>query len=659
MAFPTFVFILAILVGILIVSKLRINRLQHKPSAFFLACMAMPAFILDLHIHTAYNFPNSFKYEFSSLIILCGLYGVFRIIGLSARGNGKSFHIYACATAIFLSSWATLGRCFEETSNISPLFCICSWQAAKLVVLFTSYYIFFFSFSHLAYLLLEKVSIGNAVGEHCNTRIRFLCSPLLAKLRSHPFSTVFAVLTLAYLPIIIIYFPGMIKFDTHMQIAQGFPFLHDGLYASQLPLQIDQSVFWNNHHPITHSYIIVAFSKLGIKLLGSANAGIFAYILFQALVICSIVSYSIKVVVEKTDCSSLTIILLVLYYALSPLLSAFVVNTTKDSLYGAVAMLFTTCLYLTIKQASETHRLNKGAVATSILLYLSIIAAVCLRNDGTYIMLGVGFIALVLLKSLRLKAFLIAGTAILAFAALGTLMKYAHVTPGSPKEALSLPIQQTARILNVCGDTLSSNELSAIQAVLDADTMRDKYNPQLSDPAKATFKPKAKPKEVYKFLTTWIALALKHPFTAITATVHNHYESFYFSSSPPPGSIAESERSMEWLNERFSAIGIVFYHPRKLKRAALAFERIRASNPISAVLLSPFTYSLTTLFLVGYYTACRNRRAMALLIMPVLVLCIIILGPTNGAYGGGIRYISPLIFSLPIIIAMCRQLQQK
>ena len=92
---------------------------------------------------------------------------------------------------------------------------------------------------------------------------------------------------------------------------------------------------------------------------------------------------------------------------------------------------------------------------------------------------------------------------------------------------LSIPFQQTARYLRDAGDDVTPEEKAAISAILDYEGLPELYNPNLSDPVKATYDNETGLDELITYFQAWYQMLLRHPDIYVQATMNNLYGYFY------------------------------------------------------------------------------------------------------------------------------------
>lgn len=598
-----------------------------------------------------YAHPQFFLPIDSRIPIYIGIYCFYKICCLLRKTLVKREKISACVVSVVFSIFSLGGFVFEQ--GITESFFTHSGivNQIKIILCFIGCIVFYYQISSVLYAVLNTNFHKRALPKQFHNAAPNLLKCIRNVFVKHPFLFSCIALAMIYIPIIVIYYPGMIKFDTHLQIAQAFPSCGAGLPSSISEWQMDKDVFWNNHHSVIHSLLIHQFMRAGLSLFNSANAGVFLFVCFQAFILINIFSYSIYVLVKHIHCNALTSAAALLYYIVNPIICSMVVNTTKDVLYGASLMGFLVVLF---SLTSQTYRSRGKRLWLSLLLGLCFLGGCFFRNDGFYVFTAFSLL-LLCCPGKRSFGLALLFSAIFIHVGLNIGMNFYHVVPGSPKEMYSLPVQQTARILQK--HEVPEETKAAINKVFDVELLKQRYNPTLSDPAKALYNIHASEQEKQQFFAAWLQLVAQHPVTALLATWHNHYQSFYSSPSSTVmwvGSIKESHKSMEWLNSKMEPCGLHFSHIPLLEKCAKRFESIRSSRCLS-VFFRTGLYPCAFLLFFAYFFSGKKWRAVLWGFIPLCVLVFAILGPCNG-YAA--RYISLLIFILPLVYPIMSQLSQ-
>ena len=223
-----------------------------------------------------------------------------------------------------------------------------------------------------------------------------------------------------------------------------------------------------------------------------------------------------------------------------------------------------------------------------------------------------------------------------------------HISQGSPREALSIPAQQVARIVNA-DLPITSEQLENIGSVFSVDAMKNSYNPINADPVKNTYNKHADSESQKEFLATWLQLFVEYPSVCVSATLMNYYGFFYPSSSfehydygleasYEEADAARAESS--YFDFQYSNSGMTYLFG-KIQTAALSFWR---TAPILSILTTGAFYSWLLFFSLLYWRK-RNIGVFSALLIPLLVLCVTLIGPCNDQ----IRYVYPFAFTMPFI----------
>ena len=468
---------------------------------------------------------------------------------------------------------------------------------------------------------------------------------LLAFYRRHSFLCPFLLLLLSCaLPLALMY-PGGMCADSWCQAGMYFQVVRPdwGLYA------------FTSHHPPAHTVYFSSIIALGRKL-GSANLGLFAVVLLQALMHSAVFAYAIHTMRQLGAPRYLRVLGL-----LAALFSPFYVETyqgvIKDNVYSWAILLFVIEVIYMLHLGRGYWRSGRHIA----LLTLGILGSMLMRNNGKYViypmvllLLIVFFIQYKKTGVLRRVALCLLLPVLAANLIQSALMSHYDIEKGSIREALSMPIQQTARYVLERGDEVTAEEEAAIRAVLDYDNMAQDYYPMESDPVKDAFNPTATTADVLNYLKTWVRMGLKHPMVYLKATVNQNYPLVYpFSEC---NALTNSTLNRYHL---FAAetIGIhdVELAPR-LNNIRDAFNQDLFYLPFTGLVCSIPVHVLVLMFLCCYALS-RRRWYFLIPALPLLLsVGIILLAP---GIAGTPRYAYPIVFSLPVVMAYYYSLVKK
>lgn len=335
----------------------------------------------------------------------------------------------------------------------------------------------------------------------------------------------FCFLAILWLPHIIVKLPGAFSSDTGIQIRQA--------------LGLD---WWTGHHPVFMTWILKMCLQTGNSLFYSFRAGILLYFFLQAGLMISVFSYSVYLLESKGVPKRYRNIVWMIY-ALCPYIVGHVGVILKDVSYSAVFLWFVISLIHFLD--ADQFRIDRG-----LLLELTVSAALTIlcRKNGKEIvyptLLVIGIVTI--WKNKRQWKFAVAGLSVILLPILCTtvislgLTRYYEIIPGSIKEALSMPFQQTARVVVEHGDEIPEEEKGAIDVILQYDSLPDRYTPMISDPVKNIYNDGATTQEMLAYAKVWFKQLCRYPLTYAEAAMHQNYplfdlltndQNFYFYSN--------------------------------------------------------------------------------------------------------------------------------
>lgn len=600
--------------------------------------------------------PNTDEHFIFQLLKAAGEFSVeqiFLFVGLCA------FYIYAfqrireakwtlwdgaCVVipAALFAGFMVVGYSFAQTNSLD-LILKNKVQNAKAMIIFGGYGIGFAISIAWFYTWLTDLELFHTERQ---IRKKGLLGRYKTILMSAPFRTTFLTLLVVYIPYMVLSYPAIFMGDTGDYVLQGFNSYDRG--TSYLHL-IDENVKLNGHHPIINTLIVYACLIIGKAIFGSYNVGIFLVALSQLLGICAAVSIAICLLAQAGIHENI-LLGLIAYFAFAPRTQNYMFVITKD--------VFSTCMMLLFLLSVFRMVLGKTSGKRTLAeLSLFGVAMALFRNDGKYIILGSIVVMLFLIKEHR-KTLLVSGITIAVCLVLffDVLMPVFHITPTSKREALSVPFQQTARYFRDCEDEVTEEEWAAVSAVLNANTIGERYIPTRSDAVKGTFNEEATNDELMVYFKVWFQMGLKHPGVYVQATLNNYYNYFY-----PGATLAEqysyswSQSCMEYTNgyEALQKTGLSFHQSEALEHARISYETLRESIfelPVLSLLKSPAAYVWMLMLLVFYLIKIKRYKALALTMPLVLSVGVCFLGPCNGNY---FRYLYGVSMCLPIILFQC------
>lgn len=498
--------------------------------------------------------------------------------------------------------------------------------------------------SCLLYSVLEKQELKKREGAPRKRRTGGFWRAWIAEAyQKHTVTVSFAAVFIFWLPHLILAYPPNIDVDAYSQLTQFF-----GLRG------------YSSHHPVPSTLLLGGLVKAGFLISHSYNFGLFFYIAVRAIIGAWILAYTLYLMRELNTPVWLRS-LAYGCYSFAPCYTALVgAIGAKDLIYAYAVLLFTVeLIYFLLK--SEGFFRSKRHI---LLMAVSIAGTVLLRNNGKYALYPTIAVVLLYVFSRSRKSgtdkkgrgqiffhamaiFLI--PVLLAEVFSAAMMSYLDVTPGSIREALSLPMQQTARYVKEFGDEVTEDEKAAISAVLNYEKLAKKYDPRTSDPVKATFKSDPTMKELSDYLLVWLKQFTKHPFVYFKATANQNYYLLYPFVPKRSINVDNMSNSEEGTNKqkivellKLSDVEII----ASLKNPLKAFYNVCYDFPVLNMLSHPAFY-MTMLIWLTLFSLYKKRFLWLLASVPAwLSAVIIVLAPVVQA-----RYALPIIYAMPSMLA--------
>ena len=446
-------------------------------------------------------------------------------------------------------------------------------------------------------------------------------------IEKYPFIFSFIVIFLVFSVYMIAFYPSILSRDPSFQIKQFFNVKTK--YANYVVL-LDKAVFLTNHHPVTHTLLLGGCIKLGRVLLND-NFGLFIYSFIQVVFMVSTLAYTIKYL-KDNKCKGKNLLILLLIYCLVPMYGFYSMSAVKDTIYTCFVIWFVIFIDKMIK--------TKNITIKEIIFFILIIFGVELfRNNGIYVVvLSLPFI-MIYSKELRKKILVVFLITVSFYGVFDkVILPYYKITPGSIRETLSIPFQQTARYVSLYGDELKESEKTKIDRVLKYDTLASRYKPNIADPVKNKYNKHATKSDLKNYFSVWFSCFFRHPLVYIEATLNNTYGYF-------------SPQQMNWYiyydyEPIITEDNLVDYHYNDLEDMRTVMSAYGHSFPYLPVigLISNIGFNTWILLGLALYSILKKKKELLIVLIPLLVsLLICVASPVNTYF----RYTMPYVFMLP------------
>ena len=452
------------------------------------------------------------------------------------------------------------------------------------------------------------------------------------KFEKNPFLFSLIFILICWLPYIISFYPIILSPDPSFQIKQFFGIRTK--YADYAVL-LDENVVMTNHHPVVHTLLLGGCLKFG-RFLGSDNLGLFCYSIIQILVLSSVLAFTIKYM-KKLKISSKFCLITLLIYSLVPMFPLYAMSGVKDVLFGAFTILYIMMIHSILKSKGLGYKIKDH-----LFMFVLMALLVLFRNNGYHmILLSFPFVIYVVRK--HYKPFLILFLSLICFQTTFSkvILPYFKITPGSVREMLSVPFQQTARYVKYHEDDLTYEDKQIIDKILGYETLASRYNPELADPVKNEFNKYATSDDLKEYFGLWFRGLIKRPVTYIDSTINNIYGFFY-------------PEKLNWYvyykyDTRITQDGFD-YHYNSLSGVRNTLSSFAVGFPYIPILglISNIGFSVWIIFTLVGYSIYRKSYENIVTLSPALVLILVcVVGPANTYF----RYTLPFVFAIPLMIA--------
>lgn len=533
-----------------------------------------------------------------------------------------AYRIPAGMTAFFL----VFGYSFRYTNSWDLIF-MDTFHLLTAAVMMIGFYLLF---ARVYGLLIWKVSAYTLEKEEKPGRFAAWI------FEEHAFLGPFLVILLCWLPYIVAKFPGAAMPETLAEMRQ--------YYWNEI----------NNYYPPLHTVALSLIMEFG-NMLGSYTLGFFLNLAVQLGLLLSAFSYGFLLMKRwKTPylfrMLALAVICIVQFFPME----ATVVE--KDVPYTACVIFLVLQLYELVRtlQAEEEFSLWQAAG-----MILTCMGVACNRNEGFYLILasGIGMAVYayrILWKHRRQKCIRILAAVLLPiFLFTGyqkILLPACGVEDNGPKEALSIPFQQTARYVRDYGYELTEEEEEIIARVLDYENLAELYDPITSDPVKYTYHAETT-EDLTDYFGLWLRQLIKHPGNAVEATMNNAYGWFYqegYAHNYMMTSQIEGQEIRWEIIQPDMLAGV----RQVMERVAKLLSRV----PIVNWFENAGFVSWMTILLCAVWIGSGQKKYLLSAAPLITALLVCIAAPT---FNYQMRYIMPVMFCVPFFIPMLVQTLKK
>lgn len=450
------------------------------------------------------------------------------------------------------------------------------------------------------------------------------------------------MMLVCWIPVLIFLYPGNAINDTWGQFSQYIKMFDGGI--------LHRGVL-SDHHPFFDTLFMGGIIVPLAHLFHNWKLAFFCYVILQYVLTC--LSFSVSVWYLRKKCSTSINLTTMVYgiYCILPIFPVSAQTISKDALFSWIYV------YLTILLI-EVIRTN-GSVLNSkkymLVLILTIFFVGLTKKVGLYVVILTLVAFLIFLKNSRKYILILfAAIALLSFGLTGFIKSELKVVPGGKQEMFSLPFQQTARYMKYHGEDVTKDEKKVIGKLLDTKNISKNYIPISADPVKG-FEDRGTTEDYVNYIKVWIKQGIRHPKTYISATVamlsgwfstaeYSPVMDMEWHSQLDTRVMPESVVKREGISQRFS------------KRYQEFYDGLY-NNRLTGLIVSYSLYAALLPLIICIVLWNKYDNKWWLITVP-MILSIAIgcwLAPVS-IFLEGRRYLYPVIYTLPILLAISSSL---
>ena len=395
-----------------------------------------------------------------------------------------------------------------------------------------------------------------------------------------------------------------------------------------------------NHHPVFHTFFISIAMNIG-KIFGNYNLGVAIYSMAQMIVESGIFSFAVYYMAKRGIDSKFRM-LTVLFYAFYPVNALYSITMWKDIPFAIAMLIFT----IMMTEIAINQKYFMKSRYKNILLIISMILVILFRNNGIYVVI-LTIPSLFIFTKKYYKKIIAISCIVLATYMIwkGPVFSLLNIKPGSSREALSIPLQQFARITKNHSDTLTEDEKMRIYKYLPTDNLAGVYTPKISDPVKSNFSDKGFAEDKVGLVKLYFELAIKYPRATTEAFLCNNFGYWY----PEAIHWVVGREVFETTQEKELALELKNTPIMKLEELE-KFDKIldRRDLPVNSMLYSiGFTFWIILIMLI--YAIYKKNYNLIIIYIPIIILWLTTnASPVFGEY----RYVYSMFTCLPILIGI-------
>lgn len=408
-----------------------------------------------------------------------------------------------------------------------------------------------------------------------------------------------------------------------------------------------------NHHPWFMTVLFGTLYQLGMFVTGSPTGGALVVTSVQTIAMATSFAY-FGYILQKLGCPKGARVGIISFFALCPIFPIFATWCVKNTLSAVFLAHFVVQVLLKLFATHNTAPKYSSWPAICTTALLSVLS----RNDNIYIVVVfLAFAFIILKKKRRIACVAAIALTVALFSAWGNiLLPTLGIAAGDVREALSLPLLQTTRVVELHQEELSETEINALQAPSDIplEDLTQYYSLRVSDNVKNHYT--FENDELGTYFKTYFELGLRYPDVYTQVFLARTFGYWYpgasdgytapestISNEPMihPSFFSQAQNDKTDINETVYSLEGQFPQARHL---ASSITQLLSDMPMTSLLFTPALYFwASALFLIALVG--RNRRYAVAFVPIIMLFLICCASPLNGS----VRYALPIVFIAPLL----------
>ncbi len=577
-------------------------------------------FLIDI-----YNSLRDFDVVWVLLIVFI-FYFYYNVLFNSDKS--KKGKVLSALVSLWFVGVTIVGKCFAIDNSLRSIYCS-EAQIIKTILLSIGYFIIFYS------LCISIINFRiNIVKKKSQSRVG-------AFFDKHCIAISIISMFLAWIPLMIIYYPCVASGDTVDSLAQFFN-VEDLCWSAKAINLINDNVIINKHHSVLFTMILGNVVKFGHYIL-SYSFGIFLFIILQVAILIAIFTFLIYYL-KKIKTPTWMRVFALLFFCLSPIVSSYAIAAIKDTLGAILILFYNICLFQIIRNYDGFVKKKIFVIAFMICILLILM----IKSNSMYVIITSYATLLFAFWKSRKKLkklvmiLLLPLTLFLGYDKI--LLPSLDITGTNIKESYSVQFMQIARLAHRNKNAISDSDKEIIDKVLDYEAISRDYTPDLSDPVKNTYRKDVTEEELDDFWKVYFKYFKKYPKVYIASFINGIYAYFFPEVGETKGIIKIDNRIGE--SSKFEIVNLDKFEDARYIHKALQdiFIKLPFFSFFNHVAFHDWFLILSVIYIIK--KKCYKYIVPISSLIAIFLSCLI--SPVNGSF----RYILPIVFSVPLILAI-------